>query len=155
TVNGGIYGFQHAVHVSSQIIVPEAHDAIAFGFKPAGPRVVALTRIVVTVLRTIHFNDQSGGHASEVCNIRSDRHLTTKMPTSHGKSAEPSPQQILCGGRGLAHSPGRVAAQGADRRAVFRHGRHLGSFRSMSPPRVTPPRTAFGGPTLPLQGRVK
>src|SRR6266436_1662215 len=78
--------------------VPETHDAIAFGFKPTSPRVVASPNVVVTVLRAVHFNDQAGGHTGEVGDIRSDRHLTAKMRTRYREPAKPAPQQIFRAG---------------------------------------------------------
>jgi hypothetical protein len=78
-INGGIYCFQHAVHICGEIVVPESQHAITLSFKPSGARFVSLATIVTVMLGTINFNDEASSHAGEISDIGSNRHLTPKM----------------------------------------------------------------------------
>jgi hypothetical protein len=93
SVDGGIYRFQYAVHICGEIIVPKAQNAISGSFKPTGPYVVASTIVIITVVRAIHLDNQSGGHAGKVGNVRSDRDLTPKVRASHRKPAQLLPHR--------------------------------------------------------------
>ena len=68
----GCNGLQHAVHVSQNIIVPEANDAIALGFEKSGSGGVPAD---FGVLAAVDLYDQLFFPADEVANEGSNRNL--------------------------------------------------------------------------------
>jgi hypothetical protein len=50
TIDGGIYRFQHSIHISGEIVVPEAQYPIPLSLKPAGASFISFMKIIASVL---------------------------------------------------------------------------------------------------------
>lgn len=98
----GADGFNDAVRVHEDIMVPEADDAVAMRFDKRGARGVA---VAGRMLSAVQFDHQSRPPASKVGDMRSDRKLTDEFEAVDLPGAQPCPQRLL--------RFGRVAAQHA------------------------------------------
>ena len=72
-------GLEHAPHVLRGVVVPEAQHAIACGFKPVCPRLIAFSNRSFGVLRAIDFDHQTRRHAGEISHEGPDWYLATKV----------------------------------------------------------------------------
>src|SRR5690349_12430697 len=81
--NGRMDGFENAIDVLRDVIVPEAKHAIAFRLKPARSLLIAFRDRPLGVLRAIDLDDQPCRHAGEVGDVAADRYLPTKMRAEH------------------------------------------------------------------------
>ena len=84
------------------LIVPEAQDAIAFGLKPAGSGVVAIAVGIVSVLRSINFDNEASGGTGKVDDEISNGHLAAEVSTARLKSPQITPEFQFSIGRILA-----------------------------------------------------
>jgi hypothetical protein len=92
--------FKYSFGLAHHIVVPEPHHAITFRIQPTRSSFIAATVSIVSMLRTIDLNNQAFLQAGKVCNIWSDRDLSSKMTSLYLKPPKITPQYIF-GGRGI------------------------------------------------------
>jgi hypothetical protein len=69
--------FQHAVHVSKHIVIPEPKHEVSSGFEyPSSPCVFVSSNGVLTA---VEFNDQMRISAKKIDNVTGDGHLAFKF----------------------------------------------------------------------------
>jgi hypothetical protein len=73
------YRFQNAGDIAQDIVVPEAQNPIVMIGKPL---VAHHVMPVVSMLPTIHLNDETGFTANKVDGVRADRFLPNKFMTA-------------------------------------------------------------------------
>lgn len=78
-MKGGEDRFHDAVDISGDVVVPEAEDAVALGFKPFRAFLIVGEGGLFAMLRSIDLDDEVRGRADEIGNEISDRHLPPEM----------------------------------------------------------------------------
>jgi len=105
---------QNAVRILNDVVVPKSQDAIALAFEPARPHIVASGIFCFAVLRAIEFDDEPSGHAGEIGDVVSNRHLAAEMPAVQLECPEQAPEFAFSVGRVVAKTASGLAAEVAD-----------------------------------------
>src|SRR5256885_6057672 len=114
----GVDLFQYARRSLHHVVVPKAKDSITFAFEPCGSLVVARSMIALAVLRTVDFNHQSCGHAGEIDEIGTDRHLAAKMAALEVELPKVVPKQLFSFGCAGAELPRCLVLSTGDQTAI-------------------------------------
>ena len=105
-VQGAVYCGPNTIGILQHIVVPEAQDAVSFGFDYSRSGAVRFR----AMLPAIDFDDEPGAMANEVGDKMPDRRLPAKMMLVEA-FAQYAPQRALGVGHVAAQPPG--AANGA------------------------------------------
>ena len=72
-------GFDNAIGVFQNVMVPEAQNAVLLGFEP--PRAFGVFFPLICMLPAIHFDDKRFGEAGEIDDVAADGHLSPELET--------------------------------------------------------------------------
>ena len=70
--------FEHAIHVLTDLVVPETDHSISFALQPLRPASIALKDRFNRVLTAVDFNHEPRPHTGEIDHIGTDRDLDRK-----------------------------------------------------------------------------
>src|SRR5262249_28096921 len=90
-IDGAQKLFQHAINISSYIVVPKSQDEVTHGFQNRGP--ICITPSLPIMLAAIKFQDQFGLRAEEVRDETVNRDLLLELPTRESAITQTEPQQ--------------------------------------------------------------
>jgi hypothetical protein len=79
TIDGAQNIFEHTIHVSYHIVIPESQHEVAHRFQDSGS--VRITFAILGVVTTIELHDELGIRAEEIDDKVVDRHLPLKLPS--------------------------------------------------------------------------
>jgi hypothetical protein len=88
-IDGAQNLFQHAIDISSYVVVPKPQDEITHGFQNRGS--ICIMRALPLMLAAIKLKDEFGLRAKEVDDETIDRDLPLELPTREPEIAQTEP----------------------------------------------------------------
>lgn len=104
--------FQHGVEVLEHVVVNEPDDHIPVLIQVLCPLRVVFMSVRVRV--AIQFHDQAASRAIEICDVRPDGYLSSKLESVQPSVTKAVPKSLLGGGWRLPHVPGELQEEGID-----------------------------------------
>ena len=132
-------GFKDQMRIAENFVIGETKNTIAAGGQKASPGFIAGRGGISAVMVAIEFDDEAGGGAEEIGDMRSDGLLAAE-PDWQAAIAQQRPEQTLgigrVGAQGLGESTLEFLAADAGRLSDYRHSTLRAIART--PPRIAP-----------------
>lgn len=87
-------GLQNSIQIIQNLIIPKSHYLVT-----VSPKKIITVLIIFSIfdmLPSVHFNNQIRRLTHKICDIGTNRHLSTKLIAAQPSVSQPRPKEIFC-----------------------------------------------------------